>query len=173
MKFPKNWTIPRKRSKHPLGISKVEVLSDRIVIAAVLRAGVPMLHGLAQMYDHADQAFISAYRKHHKDGSFEVQVDYITCPDLTDVILIIADPMLATGSSLEKSIESLLEFGRPKEVHAAIGIAASAGVNHIKRLFPNTHLWLGAQDEELTAKSYIVPGLGDAGDLAFGEKLVE
>jgi uracil phosphoribosyltransferase len=154
----------------PLGIASTKVLSERIVLSAILRAGLPFHSGLLNYFDEADNAFVSAYRTHHKDGSFEVSMNYVTCPDINDSILIIADPMLATGSSFAKALEGLLQNGRPKEIHFATIIASQFGVDFIRRDFPKVHLWVGDIDEELTAKSYIVPGLGDAGDLCFGAK---
>jgi uracil phosphoribosyltransferase len=116
---------------------------------------------------------VSAYRKHHKDGSFEIKLEYVTCPSLEDKTLIIVDPMLATGASLATTIDNLKEYGRPSKIHIVTIIASEQGVDHIRRVCPDAHIWTGAVDEELTAKSYIVPGLGDAGDLAFGTKLQE
>lgn len=155
----------------PLGIADGAFPSQRIVVASILRAAIPMHNGVLNVLDRADNAFISAYRKHHKDGTFEINMEYVTCPDLKNVVLILVDPMLATGSSMDKTIVSLKEYGEPSDIHIATIIASTDGVNHIKRRFPSAHLWVGAIDEELTAKSYIVPGLGDAGDLAYGSKV--
>jgi len=155
----------------PLGIAKCFLPSDRVVLTTILRAGLPLHNGLLSYFDHADNGFISAYRKHHKDGSFEIKMQYITCPPIEDAILVISDPMLATGASMKQSLDALLEYGKPKEVHIVVAIASTAGLDYIDRYFPNVHVWVAAEDEELTAKSYIVPGLGDAGDLAFGSKM--
>ncbi len=155
----------------PLGIANASISSQRIVVGSILRAAIPMHNGVLSILDQADNAFISAYRKHHKDGTFEINLEYITCPDLDDAVLILVDPMLATGSSMDKTIVSLQEYGTPTKIHVATIIASSDGLNHIKRRFPSVQLWVGAVDEELTAKSYIVPGLGDAGDLAYGGKV--
>lgn len=155
----------------PLGEAKVNLLRSPIVIASVLRAGLPLHNGLLKIFDKAENAFISAYRKHHRDGTFDIKMEYVTCPDLENKVLIISDPMLATGASLAATIDNLKEYGTPKEIHIVTIIASEQGINHMKRLFPQVHIWTGAIDEELTAKSYIVPGLGDAGDLAFGSKL--
>lgn len=155
----------------PLGVSECEVPDDRIVLATILRAGLPLHNGLLSYFDKADNAFISAYRQHHKDGTFEIKMQYITCPNLDKSVLIISDPMLATGASMEKTIMALQDHGIPREIHVATVIASASGINHINRLFPEVQIWVAAIDEELTAKSYIVPGLGDAGDLAFGEKV--
>lgn len=157
----------------PLGIATAKVPADPLVIATILRAGLPLHQGLLSFFDDASSAFISAYRKHHKDGTFEINLEYVSCPKLDNTILILADPMLATGSSMKLTIERLLEYGKPRQIHIATAIASTYGLNYIRRLFPNAHIWMGALDEELTAKSYIVPGLGDAGDLSFGAKLQE
>ncbi len=157
----------------PLGVAEMDLPDEKIVIAGILRAGLPFQNGINSCFDDADCAFISAYRKHHKGGKFEVSLEYVTCPDITDAQLIIADPMVATGSSIQSGLEALLDFGDPKEIHLATIIASQDGLDYIKRKFPDVHQWVGAVDEELTARSYIVPGLGDAGDLAFGPKLQE
>ena len=155
----------------PLGIAHVNKPTQRIVLATILRAGLPLHQGLLNYFDRADNAFISAYRMHHKDGSFEINLEAISCPSLDDCILILADPMLATGASFDISVRRLREFGDPKALHFVTAIASTYGLNHLKRLYPKAKIWMGAQDEELTAKSFIVPGLGDAGDLAFGSKI--
>ena len=154
----------------PLGISDSKILKEQPVLATILRAGIPLHQGLLNFFDNADNAFISAYRKHNKDGSFEISLDYISCPDLEDRILIISDPMLATGSSLAKTVHFLKEEGPPKEIHIVVAIACTVGIEYVKREAPNVTIWCGDIDDELTAKGYIVPGLGDAGDLAFGPK---
>lgn len=157
----------------PLGEAEVALSGQEVVLATILRAGLPMHQGMLHYFDHAESAFVSAYRKHHKDGSFDVHVEYISCPNLTGKTLILADPMLATGASMSLAIESLLERGQPAAIHIVTAVAATAGIEHIQRVMPEAHLWVGAVDEELTAKSYIVPGLGDAGDLSYGEKVQE
>lgn len=157
----------------PLGIAQTAIPSSKIVLCTILRAGLPLHNGMLDYFDDASNAFVAAYRKNHKDGSFEISLEYVTCPDLTDATLILIDPMLATGASIEKSIDSLQEFGTYKELHIVTIIASSYGVKQMKRLYPKAHLWMAAEDDELTAKSYIVPGLGDAGDLAFGKKIQE
>jgi uracil phosphoribosyltransferase len=154
----------------PLGVSDESVPSQRIVLATILRAGLPFHQGMLHYFDRADNAFISAYRRNRKDGSFEIQLDYIGAPDLEDCVLILADPMLATGASVNVALKELARFGSPSTVHVASVIASTAGVEAVQRAHPNVRIWAGAIDEELTAKFYIVPGLGDAGDLAFGEK---
>ncbi|WP_129019587.1 MULTISPECIES: uracil phosphoribosyltransferase [Edaphocola] len=156
----------------PLGNKPVQTISEQPVLATILRAGVPLHQGLLNYFDHADSAFIAAYRKHNKiDGTFEIEQHYVTCPDLDGKTLIIADPMLATGASLILAIEGLLEFGQPKSIHIANVISCTEGIENVLRKFPEAHIWTGDIDDELTAKGYIVPGLGDAGDLCFGSKL--
>jgi len=155
----------------PLGTATSKLLTDQPVIATILRAGLPLHQGLLNFFDKADNAFISAYRKHNKDGSFEISLDYISCPELEDRVLIISDPMLATGSSLVKTIQYLKAEGRPKEIHIVAAIACTVGIEYVKREDPAVTIWCGDIDDELTAKGYIVPGLGDAGDLAFGVKV--
>lgn len=155
----------------PLGSCEISQMSNRIVLAPILRAAMPMHSGMLDFFDDADNAFVSAYRKHHKSGKFEISLQYITCPDLTGRTLIVMDPMLATGSSFESAMVALSEYGEPQEIHFVAIIASTYGLDRIRRLYPHVKIWIGAEDEELTAKSYIVPGLGDAGDLAFGEKV--
>lgn len=155
----------------PLGTATVKTLKDQPVIATILRAGLPMHQGLLNYFDKADNAFISAYRKHNRDGSFEISLDYISCPELEGRAVIISDPMLATGASLVKTIQFLREEGHPAEIHVVVAIACTVGIEYVLRSEPNCKIWCGAIDDELTAKGYIVPGLGDAGDLAFGTKV--
>jgi len=159
-----------KEVQTPLGIATSKVLQHQPVLATILRAGLPLHQGLLNYFDKADNAFISAYRKHKKDGSFEISLDYISCPELENRVLIISDPMLATGASLVKTIHFLKEEGHPKEIHIVTAIACTVGIEYVKREEPSVTIWCGDIDDELTAKGYIVPGLGDAGDLAFGEK---
>jgi uracil phosphoribosyltransferase len=154
----------------PLGTSICKQLKEQPVLATILRAGLPMHQGMLNYLDKADNAFISAYRKHNRDGSFEIELEYISCPSLEGRVLILCDPMLATGSSLVKTIHMLKNEGVSKEVHVATAIACTVGIEYVRREQPDVRMWCGAIDEELTAKGYIVPGLGDAGDLAFGEK---
>jgi uracil phosphoribosyltransferase len=154
----------------PLGIAKSRVLSSQPVLATILRAGMPLHQGMLNFFDKADNAFIAAYRKHHRDGSFEISLEYLSSPGLDDRILILCDPMLATGASLVKTIQFLRREGNIREVHVVSVIACTEGIEYLKRHEPQVKIWCGAIDEELTAKGYIVPGLGDAGDLAFGEK---
>ena len=167
----KTLSYQQKNIETPLGIASVDIPNYEVVLSTILRAGLPMHNGMLNIFDHAENAFISAYRKHHKDGSFEVSMDYISSPNLEAKILILSDPMLATGASVDVALKELLKNGTPSQIHIATAVASSSGVDYVSRLYPNAHLWVGAVDEELTAKSYIVPGLGDAGDLSFGEKL--
>lgn len=157
----------------PMGIAPSKKIINDIVIGNILRAGLPLFDGLMEIFDDAEAAFISAYRRHHKNGTFEINMPYTTCPSLDGKVLILADPMLATGASIVDSLKSLQNYGKPKHIHIVTVIASQEGLEYVKRLYPNTHIWTAAIDEELTAKSYIVPGLGDAGDLAFGSKLQE
>lgn len=154
----------------PLGISPSNIMTEQPVLATILRAGVPMHNGMLNYFDKADNAFVSAYRKHNRDGSFEISLEYISCPDLSNRVLIISDPMLATGSSLVKTIQFLREEGTPKSIHVVCAIACTVGIEYVRRECPQVCIWCGDIDDELTAKGYIVPGLGDAGDLAFGGK---
>ena len=154
----------------PLGISNSKKLKNQPVLATILRAGLPLHQGLLNVFDKADNAFISAYRKHDRDGSFEISMSYITSPELDNRVLIISDPMLATGSSMVKTIQQLRSEGNPAEIHIVTAIACTVGIEYLRRALPACKIWCGAIDDELTAKGYIVPGLGDAGDLSFGNK---
>jgi len=166
-------TLPweKREVTTPLGISPCRVLAVQPVLALILRAGLPLHQGMLNYFDRADNAFISAYRKHHRDGGFQIELEYISCPSLEDRILVICDPMLATGASLVKTIQMLRAEGEPREVHVVSAIACTMGIDHLQREQPQATIWCGAIDEELTAKGYIVPGLGDAGDLSYGEKM--
>lgn len=158
----------------PLGVADCHKLSDQIVLGTILRAGIPMHEGLLSVFDNAENTFISAYRKHHKDGTFEISLEYISSPDLEGKVLILCDPMLATGSSIVKTLNALQsEYGTPREIHIASVVASSAGLEYLSIEYPDATIWIAAEDEELTAKSYIVPGLGDAGDLAYGQKAID
>jgi len=154
----------------PLGTAQSHVLADQIVVASILRAGLPMHQGILNYFPEAENCFIAARRIHHKDGSFDVAVEYATCPDIEEKVVILCDPLIATGSSVTNALENILTNGDPKQIHIATTIISSHGLEYIRRLYPGAHVWIAAEDEELTAKSYIVPGLGDAGDLAYGGK---
>jgi uracil phosphoribosyltransferase len=155
----------------PLGEALVQMPTQKLVLASILRAGLPLHQGFLRIFDDVENAFISAYRSHHKDGTFDIKLQYVTCPNLDGKVLLILDPMLATGASLHKTLEELKEYGTPSTIHIVSAIASRQGINHVHRFFPHAKIWTAAIDEELTAKSYIVPGLGDAGDLSYGSKL--
>jgi uracil phosphoribosyltransferase len=163
------WT--EKEITTPMGISVCKTLKEQPILATILRAGLPMHNGLLNYFDKADNAFISAYRKHNADGGFEIALEYMAAPDIENRILIVSDPMLATGSSLVKTIQFLRGEGNFKELHIACAIACTVGIEYIRRAEPKATIWCGDIDDEITAKGYIVPGLGDAGDLAYGVKL--
>ncbi len=155
-----------------LGSATSLVLQQPPVLATVLRAGLPFHQGFLNVFDRSECAFVGAYRGPHLDGhDFEVQLDYLSSPDLTGKTLILIDPMLATGKSLEKSYRALLRFGIPARTHAVAALAAPEGVAYLRQRMPECRLWVGAVDERLNHNFYIVPGLGDAGDLAFGAKI--
>ena len=155
----------------PLGIATNKVLTEQPVLATILRAGLPLHQGLLNYFDKADNAFVSAYRKHDAEGSFVISLEYLSSPEIDDRILIISDPMLATGASLVKTIQYIREEGEPKSIHIVAAIACTVGIEYVRREIPQASIWCGDIDDELTAKGYIVPGLGDAGDLAYGQKV--
>lgn len=156
----------------PLGIKEIKLVKEQPVIATILRAGVPFHNGMLNMFDHADSAFVAAYRKYDKNEDFEIKVEYYSSPDLDDKVLILCDPMLATGESIVKTLDGLLDEVQPKHIHIAAVVASSDGLEHVKSRMSRklVTIWVGSIDEELTAKAYIVPGIGDVGDLAYGEK---
>ncbi len=156
----------------PLGVKKVPLISDQLVLCSVLRAGLPLHLGILNYFDQIENAFISAYRHHSSPEIFEIKVEYLASPSLDEKILILADPMLATGSSLAAVYKTLKKMGEISQVHLVSVIAAKEGIDYVSKHFPeNTHLWVATIDDKLNSKGYIVPGLGDAGDLAFGNKL--
>ena len=156
----------------PLGTSKTTIPTDNLVLATVLRAGLPLHNGLLKYYDNAENCFISAYRKHTSKEEFEVEIQYMASPDLTDKVVLLSDPMLATGRSMVLAYKALLKKGVPSKIHVVCVIGSEQGVEYISKNLPeNTTLWIGGIDSKMTSESYIVPGLGDAGDLAFGKKL--
>jgi len=155
----------------PLSKIKSHEIAVQPVITTILRAGIPLFQGILNYLDKADCGFVAAYRKHDTNDYFSIKQDYLTCPDLTDRPLIIADPMLATGASLIEAIKDLLTHGKPSQMHIASAIASKQGIDTIEKAYPNAHIWVGTIDPDLTNKGYISPGLGDAGDLSFGEKL--
>ena len=156
----------------PLGELDIQLPQDDIVVATVLRAGLPFHQGFLRVFDHADNAFIAAYRKYDKNEDFEIKVEYYSSADVEDKVLILCDPMLATGESIVKTLHGLLDDMTPKHIHIAVAVASQDGLDYVQRTLSRqpVTIWVGSIDEELTAKAYIVPGLGDAGDLAYGEK---
>jgi len=156
----------------PLGTSEMMLPEDKMVLATILRAGLPLHQGMLNYFDRAENAFISAFRKYKKEGGFDIQFGYLSSPLINDKILVLSDPMLASGSSMVLAYKSMLEKGKPKHTHIVTVIASKEGVEYTKKHIPENDftLWVGALDDELTAKAYIVPGLGDAGDLAYGAK---
>ena len=169
----KNLDYKEKEITTPLGISNMSVPVSKIVNATILRAGLPFHYGFLNYFDGAENAFISAHRKYHKDGSFTIQFEHLSSPEIKDKVLILSDPMLASGASMEIAYKALIERGKPKHTHIATIIASNQGINYVKKHInmKNVTIWAGDVDDELTSKSYIVPGLGDAGDLAFGSKI--
>ena len=156
----------------PLCVAEVNLCNDQLVLATILRAGLTLHQGMLNYFDKAENAFISAYRKYSKDGSFRIQFEHLSCPKVDGKVLVIIDPMLATGASMLLAYKAILERGTPKHTHIVSAIASKEGVDYMKRNLSqkSVSIWLGAVDDELTVKSYIVPGLGDSGDLAYGSK---
>lgn len=156
----------------PLGIASVPVYDDKLVVATILRAGLPLHQGILNFFDDAQNAFVAAYRKYDKGEGFHIEIEYASTPDLTDKVLILADTMLATGASLEVALNKLWDEGEPMHTHLVCPIASAYAVEYLQKNLPadKVTLWVATIDEELTSHSYIVPGLGDAGDLAYGIK---
>ena len=157
----------------PLGIKQIRTMHEQPVIATILRAGLPFHNGMLSMFDQADSAFIAAYRKYDKnEEDSEIRVEYFSSPDIEDRILILCDPLLATGESIVKSLKGLMEDMMPKEIHIAVAVASQDGLDYVERTMSRlpVTIWVGSIDEELTARAYVVPGIGDVGDLAYGEK---
>jgi uracil phosphoribosyltransferase len=157
----------------PLGYCEMRTMANDMVLCSILRAGIPLHNGLLNYFDSVENAFISAYRHHlHNSDDFEIVVEYASCPSLTNKTLILADPMLATGQSMVAAFNALKPYGLPKEIHLVSVIGATEGIEYVNKHFDaSTHLWIAAIDETLNDAGYIIPGLGDVGDLAFGEKL--
>ncbi|WP_316786193.1 uracil phosphoribosyltransferase [Pedobacter frigiditerrae] len=166
----KSLTYTEIETQTPLGIAKSKILKEQPVLATILRAGLPMQQGLLNVFDKADCAFITAYRKTKKSGDFIIQMEHISAPDLEGKTVILVDPMLATGLSMVLCAKELINRYKIEKLHIVAAIASTEGIKHVRANLPKADLWLGAIDEEMTSKSYIVPGLGDAGDLAFGIK---
>lgn len=154
----------------PLGEAEVNVLEDQPVLGTIMRAGLPFHQGFLNFFDHAPSAFVTAYRKVHKSGDFVIQIEHIASPDLEGRTLILCDTMLATGQSVVQVCKELLAQYNLKDLHIAAVIASTEGLEHVRAHLPMANIWVGAVDEEMTTKSFIVPGLGDAGDLSFGDK---
>lgn len=155
----------------PLGTIDIPVLKEHPILGTILRAGLPLHNGLLNYFDQADNAFISAYRHHHDDGTFEIKLEYMASSSIENKILIVADPMLATGHSMALTLKEVFKLGKPKHTHIVSVIASEKGIDKVRNSIDNFTLWVGAIDKELNAMAYIVPGLGDAGDLAYGEKI--
>ncbi len=168
----KEMPFEKKDIVTPLGTAHMKVMQQQPLLATILRAGIPLHQGMLNYFDHADNAFVSAYRKYDADEDFVIKLEYVSSPAVDNRILIVSDPMLATGGSLVAAIKGLLEKGLPKEIHVVSVLASNEGIEFLKKTFSKYKLtiWTGAIDDELTAKAYIVPGLGDAGDLAYGKK---
>ena len=168
----KSLEYSEKTVQTPLGISNMRIPAEKIVLATILRAGLPLHQGMLNYFDKSENAFISAFRKYHKDGSFDIQFEYLSSPDLEDKVVILSDPMLATGASIVVAYNGLIERGLPKHTHIVSIIASKEGLEYVEKMLSNHNItiWIAAIDDELTAKAYIVPGLGDAGDLAYGDK---
>lgn len=169
----KELTFFEKDVQTPLGIAKVPTLRQQPVLATILRAGLAIHNGLLRIFDRAENCFISAFRKYTEGGEFEIEFEYMASPSLNNKVVILSDPMLASGKSMEIGYHALFSKGTPSHIHMVAIISSQEGVDYIteKITDPNVTLWLGAVDPEMTPKSYIVPGLGDAGDLAYGEKI--
>ncbi len=162
----------QKEITTPLGIKEIDLISDEIVLCSVLRAGLPLHQGILNYFDFVENAFISAYRHHLSEEEFDIKVEYLASPSLEGKTLILADPMLATGKSLVAVYQTLQKLGKIKQIHLVSVIAATEGIDYIQKYFPaDTHLWVATVDKQLNSHGYIVPGLGDAGDLSFGPKL--
>ena len=155
----------------PLAETRTQLLAEQPVLATILRAGLPLYNGMLNYFDKAYSTFVGAYRVEEENTELQINMEYLASTDLHDKILILADPMLATGRSLVKSYKGMLRHGKPLQVHFAAAIAAPEGLAFVQEQVPEAHIWLGALDDHLNEKAYIVPGLGDAGDLAFGPKI--
>mgnify|MGYP003293634573 CR=1 FL=1 len=157
----------------PLGIANCSVPEENLILGTIMRAGLPVHNGILNIFDKAQNAFIAAYRKYGKDNKFTIHIEYISSPKVEGKILVLADSMLATGSSMVLAYNKMCELGEPAHTHIVCPIASEQSLGHLSRNLPHKKvtLWVAAVDEELTNKSFIVPGIGDAGDLAYGDKL--
>ncbi len=169
----KTFTYEETEITTPLGMAREGLPQEKLVVTSILRAGVPLHNGLLNYFDRAENGFVSAFRKYNEEGEFKIHIEYISAPDLNGKTVVMADPMLATGSSLELAYQAIKANGTPEHVHMVSIVASQAGVEYIQNMLEDepVTLWLATVDDELNAKSYIVPGLGDAGDLAYGPKL--
>ena len=171
MEISKTLNYSDKDISTPLGVSNMNLIDEPIVLATILRAGLPLHQGLLNYFDQAENCFISAYRKHTSPDKFDVEIEYMSSPDLEGKTILLNDPMLASGRSMVLAYKALLQRGTPKKIHVVSVIASQQGVDLVRNNLPsNSTIWVGAIDPEMTKESYIVPGLGDAGDLAFGSK---
>jgi len=171
MEISKTLNYSDKDISTPLGVSNMNLIDEPIVLATILRAGLPLHQGLLNYFDQAENCFISAYRKHTSPDEFDVEIEYMSSPDLEGKTILLNDPMLASGRSMVLAYKALLQRGTPKKIHVVSVIASQQGVDLVRDNLPsNSTIWVGAIDPEMTKESYIVPGLGDAGDLAFGSK---
>ena len=171
MEISKTLNYSDKDISTPLGVSNMNLIDEPIVLATILRAGLPLHQGLLNYFDQAENCFISAYRKHTSPDEFDVEIEYMSSPDLEGKTILLNDPMLASGRSMVLAYKALLQRGMPKKIHVVSVIASQQGVDLVRNNLPsNSTIWVGAIDPEMTKESYIVPGLGDAGDLAFGSK---
>ena len=166
-------TYKTKEVVTPLGIANVPVLTEYPVLATILRAGLPLHQGLLDFFDKSENAFISAFRRHHKDGSFSINIEYASVTEIENKVVILCDTMLASGSSMVLAYRELISHGKPSHTHIVAAVASVEGLEYVKKNISKKDItvWVGAVDDEMTAQSYIVPGLGDAGDLAYGKKL--
>lgn len=167
----KTFRYKEVETETPLGTAQSHLHQEDVVLVTILRAGLPIHQGMLSFFGDVGNGFVATQRHHHKDGSFDIEVDYVNCPEIEGKTLILSDPMLATGSSMVSTLEALSRLGNPHSIHLVAIIASTYGLGYVAREWPGAHVWIAAEDEELTAKSYIVPGLGDAGDLAYGGKL--
>lgn len=168
----KTLNFKSEKVQTPLAVTDCDVIADKVVLATIFRAGIPFHQGFLSYFDRAENAFVSAYRKYKEKENFDVCIEYLASPRLDDKVLVICDPMLATGASMELSYRALLTKGMPRHIHVASVIASRQAIDYIKSTFPEdrTTVWVGVIDDEINSHSYIVPGLGDAGDLAYGVK---
>lgn len=171
----KTLTYKSVEVRTPLATATVQVAKEQIVLATILRAGLPIHQGFLNFFDHAENAFISAYREYEKDGTFHIRFEHLSSPSVQGKVIILSDPMIATGASIHLAYKALLDKGKPSHVHIAALIASKEGIDYLKKNLPvkKTTIWVAAIDDELTSRAYIVPGLGDAGDLAFGSKTLD